>query len=160
MQRRHNEMASRFGDQPERVLAATRARLPHIGHILEDEIARGAVTFSEERNLEREAVAEERTPLADALRRSMGCATLAQVKADLEEPIKSGKFIAAERKATSASRAFTTAEMTGDPSETRTSRTERPGPLVTRPFPRRCRSQPHMTPTVVSTGSATSNRLN
>ena len=71
------------------------------------------MTFAKERNLEREAVAEERALLADALRRSMGSATLAQVKTDFEQRIQSGEFIEAEKKANSPGRAFTTAEMIG-----------------------------------------------
>jgi conjugative relaxase-like TrwC/TraI family protein len=113
MQRRHEEVAFQYGHQAQRVIAAARARVHEIGQIAEDKIAHVAVTFAKERNLEREAVAEERTLLADALRRSMGSATLAQVKADFEERIKSGEFIKAEKKANSPGRSFTTSEMIG-----------------------------------------------
>ncbi|HVB85891.1 MAG TPA: MobF family relaxase [Candidatus Dormibacteraeota bacterium] len=113
MQQRHREMASQFGNQPERVITAAREKTHEIEQGAEGKIAHSAVTFAKERNLEREAVAEERTMLADALRRSMGGATLAQVKADFEERIKSGEFIEAEKRASTPGRAFTTAEMIG-----------------------------------------------
>jgi conjugative relaxase-like TrwC/TraI family protein len=113
MQRRHEEMASRFGNQPERVIEAARTRAHEIGPIAGNRIAHAGMTFAKERNLEREAVAEERALLADALRRSMGSATLAQVKTDFEQRIQSGEFIEAEKKANSPGRAFTTAEMIG-----------------------------------------------
>jgi ATP-dependent exoDNAse (exonuclease V) alpha subunit len=82
-----------------------------IEHDTEQRTAHSAVTFAKERNMERDAVVDERTLLADALRRSMGGATLAQVRTDFEERIKSGEFIEAQQKANAPGRAFTTAEM-------------------------------------------------
>ena len=73
--------------------------------------AQSAVTFSKERNLEREAVVDERELLRDALRRSMGQATLTDVKTEFERRVNAGEFIGAEKKASSPSRAFTTREM-------------------------------------------------
>src|SRR5487761_691446 len=113
MQQRHREMASQFGNQPERVITAARGKTHEIEQGAEDKIAHTAVTFAKDRNLERDAVAEERAMLAHALRRSMGGATLAQVKADFEERIKSGEFIEVEKKTNAPDRAFTTAEMIG-----------------------------------------------
>src|SRR5487761_1568493 len=113
MQQRHREMASQFGNQPERVITAARGKTHEIEQGAEDKIAHTAVTFAKDRNLERDAVAEERAMLADALRRSMGGATLAQVKADFEERIKSDEFIEAKKRASAPGRAFTTAEMIG-----------------------------------------------
>ncbi len=113
MQRRHKDMALEFGDQPKRVKAKARERAHDVGQDAGKKIARSAVTFAKERNFERDAVADERALLTDALRRSMGGATLAQVKADLEERIKSGEFVEAQKKGSSPGRAFTTAEMIG-----------------------------------------------
>src|ERR1700694_2131508 len=93
MQRRHQEMALDFGDQPKRVKAEAKERAYDVSQDSRERIAHSAVTFARERNLERDAVADERALLADALRRSMGGATLAQVKADLQESIKSGEFV-------------------------------------------------------------------
>jgi conjugative relaxase-like TrwC/TraI family protein len=111
MQRRHKDMASEFGDQPEHVKAEARDRAHEVGRESGENIAHSAGTFARERNFERDAVADERALLADALRRSMGGATLAQVKADFEARIQSGEFVEAQRKGNSPGRAFTTAEM-------------------------------------------------
>ena len=56
---------------------------------------------------------DERTLLADALTRSMGGATLAEVRTDFEERIKAGEFVEVPKKESAPSRAFTTAEMIG-----------------------------------------------
>ena len=113
MQRRHKGMAIEFGDQPEHVKAEAKQRARDLGQDAGKKIAHSAVTFGKERNLERDAVTNERALLTDALRRSMGGATLAQVKADFEERIKSGEFVEAERQGNSPDRAFTTREMIG-----------------------------------------------
>lgn len=118
MQRRHGEVALQFGGQPEHVTAAARARMYDIAQIPAAKIAHAGVTFAKERNLEREAVAEERDLLADALRRSMGDATLAQVKADFEQRINAGEFIETKSRANYPGREFTTAEMIGYERET------------------------------------------
>ena len=102
-----------FGDQPERVKEHARDRAYAVSQDSGEKIAHSAVTFAKERNFERDAVADERALLTDALRRSMGGATLAQVKADFEARIKSGEFVEAQKKGSSPGRAFTTAEMIG-----------------------------------------------
>src|SRR6266446_2709488 len=68
-----------------------------------------AVAYSREKNLEREAVAEERELLRDALKRSMGDATVAEVKAEFEKRVQAGEFIETSNRA--PGRAFTTSEM-------------------------------------------------
>ena len=113
MQERHKDMAIEFGNQPEHVKAEAEGRAREVGQDTGKRIAHSAVTFTKERNFERDAVADERSLLTDALRRSMGGATLAQVKADFEERIKSGEFVEAQRQGKSPDRAFTTAEMIG-----------------------------------------------
>jgi conjugative relaxase-like TrwC/TraI family protein len=113
MQRRHQDMASDFGDQPKRVKAEAKERAYDASQDSRERIAHSAVTFARERNFERDAVAGERALLADALRRSMGAATLAQVRPDFEERIKSGEFVEVQKKGSSPDRAFTTAEMIG-----------------------------------------------
>src|SRR5712664_2556694 len=111
MQRRHQDMAFEFGDQPERVKEEAEERAYGVSRDAGEKIARSALTFARERNFERDAVADERALLTDALRRSMGGATLAQVRADFEERIKSGEFVEAQKQGSSPGRAFTTAEM-------------------------------------------------
>ncbi len=113
MQQRHRDMALEFGDQHERVRERARDRAHAVGQHSGEKTAHSAVSFARERNFERDAVADERALLTDALRRSMGGATLTDIKADFEERIKSGEFVEAQKKASSPSRAFTTAEMIG-----------------------------------------------
>ncbi len=107
----HREMAKAFGDQPERVRAAATEKASRVEHEAPHTTARSAVTFSKERNLEREAVVEERELLRDALRRSMGEATLTEVRAEFEKRIKAGEFIGVEKKLDAPCRAYTTQEM-------------------------------------------------
>jgi conjugative relaxase-like TrwC/TraI family protein len=113
MQQRHKDMASEFGDQPEHVKAEAKQRARDVGQESGKKIAHAAVTFARERHFERDAVADGRALLTDALRRSMGEATLAQVKAKFEERLKSGEFVEVKRQGNSPDRAFTTAEMIG-----------------------------------------------
>jgi conjugative relaxase-like TrwC/TraI family protein len=111
MQRRHQQMAQAFGNQPARAVAAATGRESRIEQNLPHTTTQSAVTFSKERNLEREAVVDERELLRDALRRSMGQATLTDVRAEFERRVNAGEFIGREQKASSPSRAFTTREM-------------------------------------------------
>src|SRR5208337_4193633 len=107
MQRRHKDMAFECGDQPERVREQARDKVYAVSQVSGVKLAHSAVSFAKERNFERDAVADERALLTDALRRSMGGATLAQVKVDFEERIKSGEFVEAQKKGSSPSRALT-----------------------------------------------------
>ncbi len=72
MQERHKDMASEFGNQPEHVKAEAKERARDISQDAGSKTAHSAVTFAKERNFERDAVADERALLTDALRRSMG----------------------------------------------------------------------------------------
>jgi conjugative relaxase-like TrwC/TraI family protein len=111
VQERHQQMAEAFGNQPERVIAAARERAQRIEQDAPGVSAQSAVTFSKERNLEREAVVEERELLRDALRRSMGDAAFEEIKAEFEKRVEAGNFIAVEGKTSSPGVAFTTQEM-------------------------------------------------
>ena len=113
MQKRHKDIAIEFGDQPEHVKAAAKGRARDVGQDVRKKIAHSAVTFAKERNFERDAVADDRSLLTDALRRSMGGATLAEVKANFEERIKSCELVEAQKTGNSPGRAYTTAEMIG-----------------------------------------------
>lgn len=113
MQQRHKDMAFDFGDQPEHVKAGAKRRARDIGQDAGKRIAHSVVTFAKERQFERDAVADERALLTDALRRSMGGATLVQVKANFEERIESGEFVEVQRQGNSPDREFTTTEMIG-----------------------------------------------
>jgi conjugative relaxase-like TrwC/TraI family protein len=113
MQRRHRELAARFGDQPALVVTAARARGPRL-ELRESEVsATVAVTFAKDRNFEREAVVDERCLLRDALKRSMGDVSVHAVRAELDTRIATGEFIAAAQLPGAPSRAWTTCEMIG-----------------------------------------------
>src|SRR6266566_1850399 len=111
VQERHQQMAEAFGSQPERVIGAARERAQRIEHDALGVTAQSAMTFSKDRNLEREAVVEERELLRDALRRSMGDVTFQEVKAEFEKRVETRNFIEVEGKTSSSGRAFTTQEM-------------------------------------------------
>jgi conjugative relaxase-like TrwC/TraI family protein len=112
MQERHREVAAQFGNQPSQVVeTAAKEKTQHIERDAPQKKAQSAVTFSKERNLEREAVADERALLRDALKRSMGDATFGEVKAEFEKRVQAGEFIEASNRG--PGRAFTTGEMIG-----------------------------------------------
>ncbi|MGH9710829.1 MAG: MobF family relaxase, partial [Candidatus Acidiferrales bacterium] len=111
MRERHQQMAKAFGDQPERVVDAARHKPQQVESMSPATNAQAAVTFSKDRNFEREAVVEERELLRDALRRSMGEATLTEVSAAFDRRVNAGDFIEAEKKAGAPGRMFTTQEM-------------------------------------------------
>jgi conjugative relaxase-like TrwC/TraI family protein len=110
MQERHRAMSQAFGNQPERVIDSA-IRKGYIERKPAEEKAQSAVTFSRERNLEREAVADERALLRDALKRSMGEATFSEVRTEFEKRVNMGEFIEGNHRA--PGRAFTTPEMLG-----------------------------------------------
>jgi hypothetical protein len=72
MQDRHRAMGARFGNQPERVVEAAQQQRERLQEEPGEKAIGHAVAYSREKNLEREAVAEERELLRDALKRSMG----------------------------------------------------------------------------------------
>jgi conjugative relaxase-like TrwC/TraI family protein len=111
VQQRHQQMAEAFGNQPARVVAEAAGRESRIEQDSPHRTAQSAVTFSKERNLERDAVVDERELLRDALRRSMGQATLTDVRAEFERRVNTSEFIGVEQKTGRPGRMFTTQEM-------------------------------------------------
>ena len=107
---RHRELAAAYGNQPELVLEVAKAR----GHSLRSDRgerlqhAQSAITFARDRNLEREAVVDERALLRDALKRAMGHASLEDLRRGFVQRITTGDLM--ERQ-TSLGRSFTTPEM-------------------------------------------------
>ena len=108
MQRMHKEMAERFGNQPEQVVQAA-----HSNEVERDVPSRqpleSALTYAQDKNLERHAVTDERDLMRDALKRSMGEAGFGDVRERFEKRIESGSLIEVEGK--SPARAFTTEKM-------------------------------------------------
>jgi len=112
MQQKHREMAAHFGHQPEQVIRAAQERQieeqrPEQKH----QSVESALTYAREKNLERHAVTDERELMSDALKRSMGEASFAEVRQQFENRVQSGDLIEVESRSTS--RAFTTEEMIG-----------------------------------------------
>ena len=111
MQQRHQQMAKAFGNQPEHVVEAARHRPRQMESESPSRAASAAITFSRDRNFEREAVVGERDLLRDALRRSMGETTLAEVRAEFDRRTNGREFIQVEKRSGVPGRSFTTDEM-------------------------------------------------
>jgi conjugative relaxase-like TrwC/TraI family protein len=114
MQQRHQEMARQFGNQPQRVIEEARQHAHQVEPLSEDAKQHSigqALTYAREKNLEREAVADERDLMRDALKRSMGDATLQEVRAEFNQRVESRELIEANRAAHEPSRFYTTEKM-------------------------------------------------
>jgi conjugative relaxase-like TrwC/TraI family protein len=113
MQARHQDIAARFGHQPEQVIAAAQDRLAHAHE--QDEAQRitpaGAVAYAVERNLEREAVVDERVLLRDALSRGMGDVTLRDARHAIEARLETGELVRVGHTQDRPGYAVTSAEM-------------------------------------------------
>jgi conjugative relaxase-like TrwC/TraI family protein len=107
----HKEMATNFGDQPQQVVAAARVRAEQRDRRPEASTrAKEAVTFARDSIFEREAVADERTILRDALRRGVGEASYRDIRAEFDRRQEDGQFRSAQGKKHSSGRSFTTPE--------------------------------------------------
>ncbi len=109
-------LAGRYENDPVGVVRQAQARQHRMQRAPEDAkapaIAQAAVTYARDRNIEREAVVEERFLLRDALKRAMGDATLKHIRANLNKRIESGEFVEVRRPSVDAPhRSFTTRQM-------------------------------------------------
>ena len=113
MQQRHRELAEQFGNQPSHVVEAVeRDRAHHLEHERKPtDVARQAVTFARDRNLEREAVVEERAILRDALQRSLGDGRVDDIKGEVNRRIDQGEFLDVPHESGTPGRSFTTPAM-------------------------------------------------
>jgi conjugative relaxase-like TrwC/TraI family protein len=114
MHARHQELSAAYGNQTQRIVQEAQARgaQEHHGGEEKETRAREAVTYSRDRNIEREAVIGERELMRDALRRSMGESTFREVRENLEQRIRSGEFIEVRQEHPGgADRTLTTREM-------------------------------------------------
>jgi conjugative relaxase-like TrwC/TraI family protein len=94
----HRKLAADFGHQADAVVRAARERQQHQEKPANSvDRARESLTFSRDKNFEREAVVDERALIRDGLRRGMGDITFAQVRGNLNARIASGEFRAVER---------------------------------------------------------------
>lgn len=106
----HRKLAADFGDQANAVVRAARERQQHQEKPINTvDRVRESLTFSRDKNFEREAVVDERVLIRDGLRRGMGDVTYAQVRGNLNARIASGEFQTVER-AHIPGRQFTTAK--------------------------------------------------
>ena len=69
------------------------------------------MTFAKERNLERDAVVDERALLRDALNRSLADVAFGEIKKEFEHRVDAGEFIGVAQRPGAPGRAFTTREM-------------------------------------------------
>jgi hypothetical protein len=107
----HRKLAADFGHQAEAVVRAARERSQHQEKPVNSvDRVRESLTFSRDKNFEREAVVDERALIRDGLRRGMGEITHAQVRANLDARLASGEFQIVERPQGVPGRQFTTAK--------------------------------------------------
>lgn len=107
----HKEMAAAFGDQPQQIIVAARERAQQQDREPEQKtLAKEAVTFARESIFEREAVADERVILRDALRRGMGEATYRDIRAEFDSRRETGAFRVVQGMKHDSGRSFTTPE--------------------------------------------------
>ena len=107
----HKDMAKDFGDQPERVIAAARERAVIQGQgIGLHTDARSAVAFAREKVFEREAVADERVLMREALRRGMGEVSFSEIRDEFRRRREEGEFRSVPGQKHSSGRSFTTPE--------------------------------------------------
>jgi hypothetical protein len=111
MQQKHRDVAAQFGQQPEHVVRTALERRVEQEHPQKQKHLESALTYAQEKNLERHAVTDERELMRDALKRSMGDASFAEVRKSFEKRVQSGGLIEVESK--SPARAFTTEQMIG-----------------------------------------------
>jgi conjugative relaxase-like TrwC/TraI family protein len=107
----HRDMAAAFGDQPQQVVSAARIRAEQQERTPDSGTrAKEAVTFARESIFEREAVADERIILRDAMRRGMGEASYRDIRAEFNQRQEAGQFRSVQVMKHSSGRSFTTPE--------------------------------------------------
>jgi conjugative relaxase-like TrwC/TraI family protein len=107
----HRKLAADFGHQAEAVVRAAHERFQHQEKPMNSvDRVQESLTFSRDKNFEREAVVDERALIRDGLRRGMGEITHDQVRAHLDARLASGEFQIVERTQSVPGRQFTTAK--------------------------------------------------
>jgi conjugative relaxase-like TrwC/TraI family protein len=107
----HRKLAADFGHQADAVVRAAQERSQHQQKEVNSlERVRESLTFSRDKNFEREAVVDERALIRDGLRRGMGEITHRQVRANLDARLALGEFRIVERSQGVPGRQFTTAK--------------------------------------------------
>jgi conjugative relaxase-like TrwC/TraI family protein len=107
----HRKLAADFGHQADAVVRAAHERLQHRDTPVNSvDRVRESLTFSRDKNFEREAVVDERALIRDGLRRGMGEVTYAQVRGNLDGRLATGEFQIVSRSESQPARQFTTAK--------------------------------------------------
>jgi conjugative relaxase-like TrwC/TraI family protein len=107
----HKEMAAAYGNQPQQVIAAARNRaLQQDKEPAQTTLAKEAVTFARDSIFEREAVADERAILRDALRRGMGETSYRDIRQEFDKRRNAGELRAVQGMKHDSARSFTTPE--------------------------------------------------
>jgi conjugative relaxase-like TrwC/TraI family protein len=106
----HRKMAAEFGNEPERVVAAARENAQQQARRESSIEAKEAVTFARQSVFEREAVADERRILRDAMRRGMGETTYKEIRSEFEARRTGGDFQVVDGPKYASGRRFTTPE--------------------------------------------------
>jgi conjugative relaxase-like TrwC/TraI family protein len=107
----HRKMAAEFGHQADAVVRAAQERSHHQEKPVNSlDRVRESLTFSRDKNFEREAVVDERALIRDGLRRGMGEITHGQVRVNLSARLASGEFRIVDRPLGVPGRQFTTAK--------------------------------------------------
>ncbi len=110
----HRTMAAAYGHQPEHVLHEASVRdAVELKPEPSQRAAHEGMSYARERGMEREAVADERSLMRDALKHTMGEARLPEIKAEFEKRVASAELIEVPRGVGLAGRAYTTHEMRG-----------------------------------------------
>src|SRR5260370_456746 len=109
----HRKLAADFGHQADAVVRSAHERCQHQEKPVNSfERVRESVTFSRDKNFEREAVVDERALIRDGLRRGMGEITHTQVRVHLDARLASGEFRIVDRQQRVPGRQLTTAKTT------------------------------------------------
>lgn len=108
----HRQLAADYGDQHQTVISAAKSRQLQQQETQPERVnhAREAVTYAKTHAFEREAVADERIIMRDALRRGMGQVTSAEIRSEFETRQKAGEFRSVETPKYASARRFTTPE--------------------------------------------------
>ncbi|HEV2418049.1 MAG TPA: MobF family relaxase [Terriglobia bacterium] len=112
-------LAVEHGNNPQAVVSEARQRQRQLQEapagerfVHRSRVAHGALNFARDRNIEREAVVDERILLRDALKRSLGEASLNDIQRALKSRISSGEFVEVRHESgLQPGRWFTTAQM-------------------------------------------------
>jgi conjugative relaxase-like TrwC/TraI family protein len=108
----HREVAAEFGNEASRVVAEARQRSIEQGVRQPSAVrAQEAMTFARDHLFEREAVADQRAIMTVALRRSMGEATLSEVRDEFSARREHGQFRTVSQRTYDSAQRYTTPEM-------------------------------------------------